>query len=88
MIRTEREKIREVRKLDILSTFKGSETQYTNQIAKGIGVTWMVADRLLQQMVDEGRLYGNKMLGYSTQKKPEDMSRWEKLKRMLNVGSH
>jgi hypothetical protein len=64
MIRTEREKTREVRKLNVLELFVDDKTLYTNQVAKKIGVVWPVADRLLNELVEERKLTGDKAVGY------------------------
>jgi hypothetical protein len=69
MIRTERERIRETRKSEIIKAFVGNEVLYTNQVATKIKVVWPQADILLQSLVQEGRLTGNKMIGYSVPKK-------------------
>lgn len=85
MIRTEREKTREVRKLNVLKGFVGNETLYTNQVAKKIGVVWPVADRLLNELVEEGRLTGNKLMGYSVYEEPKKETIREKIKRIFHV---
>lgn len=85
MIRTEREKTREVRKLNVLKAFVGNEILYTNQIAKKIGVVWPVADRLLQELVDEGRLSGDKLAGYTPYKPPVKLTLYERIKRFIHV---
>lgn len=85
MIRTEREKKREIRKLDALAQFTGDETLYTNQIAKKIGVVWPVADRLLNELVDEGKLTGNKLLGYVLYQEPAKEKLRDKVKRLLHI---
>lgn len=83
MIRTEREKAREARKQNIIKAFVGNEVLYTNQVAKKLGVVWPQADRLLRSLVEEGRLVGNKMIGYSLPEKKETLG--EKIKRILHI---
>lgn len=80
MIKSEREKTRVVRKEKVLAMFSDGNTLYTNTVAKKIGVVWPVADRLLQQLVDEGRLSGNKLDGYSLYKEPASRTRWGRVK--------
>lgn len=83
MIRTEREKTREARKLSALKAFVGNEVLYTNHIAKKIGVVWPVADRLLQELVDEGRLTGDKSYGYKVPK-PVKLTIYGRIKKLLH----
>lgn len=83
MIRTEREKTREVRKLNVIESFISDETQFTNQIAKKIDVVWPVADRLLNELVDEGRLFGDKVKGYRLHPAPKKEGLRDKIKHLL-----
>lgn len=85
MVQSESQKKREVRKLNTLVQFHTDETLYTNQIAKNIGVVWPVADRLLNELVKEGRLTGNKMQGYTLYVEPKKETLREKIKRILHV---
>lgn len=80
MIMTKRDKTRERRKLNATAEFHGEETLFTNEIAKAIGVVWPVADRLLKELVDEGKLTGDKLNGY---KKKQTV--WGKIKGVLHV---
>lgn len=80
---TKHQKTREERKLRILAEFEGGEKLYTNQVATRLGLTWPVTDRLLQQLVVEGRLFGNK-LGYTVEE-PKKPTLMEKIKDALHV---
>lgn len=73
---------REKRKLAILAEFQEGEKLYTNQVATKINVVWPVADRLLRELVKEGRLSGDKATGYIMFKKP---SLLEKIRNVLHV---
>lgn len=83
MMKSPREQKRELRKANILSSFDENETQYTNQIAKRINVVWPVADRLLQELVDERQLVGDKLAGYKLYHKSKKENIFEKIKRLL-----
>lgn len=73
---------REKRKLAILAEFQEGKKLYTNQVATKINVVWPVADRLLRELVKEGRLSGDKPTGYIMFKKP---SLLEKIRNVLHV---
>ena len=89
LMRTEREKTREARKLDILVSFTEEDTQYTNQVAKKIGVVWPVADRLLRELVREGKLTGDKVKGYRLYEEPIEEPKkdnfFDKVKSFLHI---
>lgn len=84
-MKTEREIIREARKLDIIDALKVDNALYTNQIAKKLDVVWPTADRLLQELADEGRIFGNKLLGYSLYDKEQKVTFYDKIKKFLHV---
>jgi len=66
MIRTERDKVREARKIKILEQFAGKRIPLTvNEVARKVDIVWPVAFKLLTQLVEEGRLYGDKLNGYT-----------------------
>lgn len=82
MIMTERDRIRERRKLEVIDAFSEDEVLFTNQIAKRIGVVWPVADRILKELVHEERIMGGKMNGYTL---PAKKTIWVKLKQVFHV---
>lgn len=59
-----REKIRIARKNKIVKLFAADEKLFTNQVAVRASIVWPVADGLLQELVEEGRLAGDKINGY------------------------
>ena len=75
---TNQDKTREMRKLKILSLFNGNEKLYTNQVARETNLVWPTADRLLQELVGEGSLYGDKNDGYYIKTK------FMKVKKLVN----
>lgn len=79
---TERDKTREERKAQVLESFSEGKKLYTNHVAKQIGVVWPVADRLLRELVAEGRLSGSKGWGYTL---PEKQTLWRKIREVLHV---
>lgn len=83
-MKTEREKTREARKLTILNHFSGDERKYTNQVAKEADIVWPVADRLLNELVAEGRLVGDKIKGYALYETPMKLPLWQRLKRRVS----
>ena len=80
MIRTQRERVRDERKHNIIKSFVGHDKLFTNEIAKKINVVWPVADRLLIELVDEKRLAGDKVNGYYIYQ--EDTTLLAKLKKL------
>lgn len=85
MTRLVQEKIRDDRKIAIISLLNNEEVLYTNKVAKGIGVVWPVADRLLQELADDGLIQGNKITGYKLSKKIDTSTFRYKIKKFLRV---
>lgn len=79
---TERDRIREDRKIKILDGFPKDKKVFTNEVATKIGVHWPVADSLLRALVAEGKLAGGKDNGYILPVKPTIL---ERIKSVLHV---
>lgn len=86
MVITEREKTREARKKNIMKIFPEGATIFVNEIARRLDITWSMANLLLDELVLEDRLIGNKDNGYKLYKEPR-ASIWEKAKRLLHVSA-
>jgi len=84
MVTSERDQKRQARKASILVMFANDTTIYTNQVAKGIGVVWPVADTLLQELVQEQKLSGDKESGYRIYKKQKE-SFSDKVKKFFHL---
>lgn len=74
-------KSREELKQQVLAVFNEGDKLYTAEVARRAGLKWPQTDRLLQQLVAEGRLFGNKT-AYMLQE-PEKLSMIGKLKNAL-----
>jgi predicted transcriptional regulator len=72
----EREIVREKRKALILDILEEG-TQFTNQIAREVGVNWPMADKLLSEMVQARTIVGDKLNGYRL---PPSPTFWQRIK--------
>jgi Mn-dependent DtxR family transcriptional regulator len=85
MTRLNQERVRDERKAAVISLFNNGDSLYTNKVAKGIGVVWPVADRLLQDLVKEGIIEGDKVAGYKLAKKIDKTTLRYRIKKFLRV---
>lgn len=85
MTRLNQERVRDERKAAIISLFNNGDALYTNKVANAIGVVWPVADRLLQDLVKEGTIEGDKVAGYKLAKKIDKTTLRYRIKKFLRV---
>jgi hypothetical protein len=87
MVKSSRLRVREARKQKALALFSENETLLVNQVAAKMGMGWPVASRLLEYLVEDGKLVGNTRMGYRLPRAQQahNLSLLDRIKRILSV---
>ena len=83
MVLTTRDKIRELRKDKVVCLFDEKDILFTNEISRNINVVWGITDKIMRELVEEGRVAGNKYDGYRLPARRVTLL--NKFKKMINA---